>query len=142
MRGLKLLRGRVLIRPTSDSDGVQERLRKAGLSIPDTLVDDPRHDDGRRKNTLGRGVVVDMGPPAFTSRMCPICIGHKAQPGELKCWRCKGTGRIETNVESIPAFRIGDEVMHVGQHKSRDIEWNGETLRVCGQEEVQAVVKL
>lgn len=110
---LKLLRGRVLIRPTVYCDEVQSRLTSIGLIVPDTLVDDPRHEDGRRKGTLGRGIVVDIGPPA----------------------------RSKKGKEMPPAFAVGDEVLHIGQHESRWTTVDGEKLRVCSQEEVCAVIE-
>ena len=104
------LRGRIIIRPTGDSGGYDDAFRRAGLVMPDTLAFDPRAE--RNQNSLGRGVIVAMGPPA------------------LDKW----------GVERAPDFAVGDEVLHIGQHKSRDVMWNGEPCRACAQEEVCAVV--
>ena len=105
------LRGRIIIRPTGDSGGYDDAFRRAGLVMPDTLAFDPRAE--RNQNSLGRGVIVAMGPPA------------------LDKW----------GVERAPDFAVGDEVLHIGQHKSRDVMWNGEPCRACAQEEVCAVVE-
>ena len=99
---LTLLRGRVLIRPTIETTS------HGGIVIPDTA-----RDARTNQNTLGRGIVVAMGPPA------------------LDKW----------NRETEPGFAIGDEVLHVGQHVSREVIWGGEKLRACAQEEVQAVIE-
>jgi len=105
------LRGRIIIRPTGDSGGYADQFRKAGLVMPDTLQFDPRKE--RNQNSLGRGVVVAMGPPA----------------------------RDKWGAERDPDFRVGDEVLHVGQHVSRLYTWNGEQVRACSQEEVCAVIE-
>lgn len=105
------LRGRVIIRPTGDSGGYADSFRRAGLHMPDTLAFDPRKE--KNQNSLGRGVVVAMGPPAFDK------------------W-----GR-----ESEPGFGVGDEVLHIGQHVSRLYRWNGEECRACSQEEVCGVIE-
>ena len=108
MDGVRLLRGRVLIRQTQLDYG-QEL-----IAIPATYVDDPRNPGGRaqERGTVGRGVIVAHGPPALTK---------------------KGK-RVE------PEFRVGDEVLYVGEHHSRDIEFRGEKLHACAQEEIQAVI--
>lgn len=105
------LRGRIIIRPTGDSGGYEDQFRRAGLVMPDALQFDPRRE--RNQNSLGRGIVIAMGPPAL---------------GE--------DGR-----EKVPGFRVGDEVLHIGQHKSRNVMWNGEECRACSQEEVCAVLE-
>jgi co-chaperonin GroES (HSP10) len=65
-----------------------------------------------QKGQCLRGIVVAMGPPAFDKR------GNEVDPG----------------------FKVGDEIFHLGQHKSREVEWNGEKLRACTQEEVLCVI--
>ena len=105
------LRGRIIIRPTGSSYGYGDQLRKLGLQVPDTYEDDPR--TRKNQNSLGRGIVVAMGPPA----------------------------RDKWGREVVPGFQVGDEVLHIGQHKSRDVEWNGEMCRACSQEEVCAVLE-
>jgi co-chaperonin GroES (HSP10) len=75
-------------------------------------------------NTLGRGIVLDIGPPALTP------LRWDADANE---WR----GGVEIPTD----FKIGDEVLHVGQHVSRD-SWNdGERVRYCAVEEVQCVIE-
>jgi co-chaperonin GroES (HSP10) len=64
-------------------------------------------------NTLGRGIVLAMGPPALSKK----------------------------GVEVPPNFKVGDEVLHIGQHVSRDSWNNGERVRYCAQEEVQCVIE-
>ena len=108
---LRLLRGRVLIRPTGDCSGVASRLRSMGLTVPATLIDGPAPRRWRRKGTLGQGIVVAMGPPALDKK------GREVKPG----------------------FAVGDEVLHIGQHESRWVMWEDEKLRTCSQEEVQAI---
>lgn len=99
---MRLLRGRVLIRP------IFETRTHGGIIVPDDAVDKRTN-----QNTLGRGVVVMMGPPALDE------YGNECPPG----------------------FAVGDEVLHVGQHVSREVIWGGEKLRACSQEEVQAVIE-
>ena len=65
-----------------------------------------------REDSVGRGEVVAMGLPAETKRGVPI----------------------------PPQFKVGDTVLFVGQHKSRQVEIE-ETLQVVAQEEVQAVIE-
>lgn len=97
---LRLLRGRVMIKP------LVERVSKGGIIAPDVALDARTN-----KNTLGRGIVIMMGPPAF------------AKDGETEC---------------PPDFAVGDTVLFVGQHVSRIIEWEGEKVHMVAQEEVQA----
>jgi co-chaperonin GroES (HSP10) len=105
------LRGRVIIRQTGDSGGYDSEFKRLGLVLPDTAKFDPRQQ--RNQNSLGRGIVVAMGPPA----------------------------RDKWGVERAPAFAVGSEVLFIGQHVSRLYMWNGEELRACSQEEVCAVVE-
>lgn len=108
---MRLLRGRTLIRPTGDSGGFNYELSKLGLVTPDTYAFDPRQQ--KNQNSLGRGVVVAMGPPAFDKK-------HR---------------------EVLPDYKVGDEVIHIGQHISREVVVDGELLRSCSQEEVCAVIE-
>ena len=108
---IRPLRGRIIIRPTGDSGGYEDQFRRAGLVMPDTAKFDPRTQ--KNQNSLGRGIVVAMGPPA----------------------------RDKWGREVVRGFSVGDEVLHIGQHKSRDVEWNGEMCRACSQEEVCAVLE-
>lgn len=108
---IRPLRGRIIIRPTGSAHGYADQLRRLGLDVPDTYEDDPR--TRKNQNSLGRGVVIAMGPPA----------------------------RDRWGREVVPGFREGDEVLHIGQHISRDVVWNGETCRACSQEEVCAVLE-
>ncbi len=64
------------------------------------------------KNSVGRGVVVAMGPAAVNKR-----------------------GKVV-----LPQFKVGDTVLFAGQHKSRAVEIE-ETLHAVAQEEVQAVLE-
>ena len=105
------LRGRVIVRPTGDSGGYADSFRRAGLVMPDTLAFDARNE--KNQNSLGRGIVVAMGPPARTKK----------------------------GVEIPPGFKVGDEVIHIGQHLSRLYQWNGEECRACSQEEVCGVIE-
>lgn len=105
------LRGRIIIRPTGDSGGVEQQAARAGLIVPDAYKFDPRVN--RNQNSLMRGVVVAMGAPALSKE-----------------------GR-----EVVPGFAPGDEVLFIGGHQSRLYDWNGEECRACAQEEVCAVVE-
>lgn len=104
---IRLLRGRVLIRPTGDNSGAQEDLKRIGLVMPGNY-----EMERTQKGQCLRGVVVAMGPPAFDK------AGNEVQPN----------------------FTVGDEVFHLGQHKSREVEIDGEKLRACSQEEVMCVI--
>jgi co-chaperonin GroES (HSP10) len=95
---VRLLRGRVLVRPLSE--------RTSGV----VWLPPPPKADGK---SVGYGVVVAIGAPALNKR-----------------------GR-----EVMPGFVVGDRVLHVGQHRSRDVEMGGETFRSIAQAEVQAVVE-
>lgn len=108
---IRPLRGRIIIRPTGDSGGYEDQFRRAGLVMPDTAKFDPRTQ--KNQNSLGRGIVVAMGPPA----------------------------RDKWGREVVPGFREGDEVLHIGQHVSREVMWEGEPCRACSQEEVCAVLE-
>ena len=135
---VRLLRGRVIVRPIPNDYG--QRL----IRIPDNAkIDDPREDTERAKRggrSLGRGIVVAMGPPAFTARACRVCGGHPADKRDsLPCWRCNGIGRVATNVESMPDFAVGDEVMFLGQHISRDVLWGEDVCKAVAQEEIALV---
>jgi co-chaperonin GroES (HSP10) len=107
------LRGRIFIRPTGDSGGVEQRAAKSGIIVPDAYKFDPRN-AGRNQNSLMRGVVVAMGAPALSA-----------------------DGRREV----VPGFQPGDEVLFIGGHVSRLVQWNGEEVRACAQEEVCGVVE-
>ena len=109
---IRPLRGRIIIRPTGSAYGYGDQLRKLGLQVPDTYEDDPR--SRKNQNSLGRGVVVAMGPPA----------------------------RDKWGREVVPGFREGDEVLHIVQHVSRNVSLNGEMCRACSQEEVCAVIEV
>lgn len=61
--------------------------------------------------TLARGRVVAMGPPMLTKR------GHEVPHG----------------------FEVGDVVLHVGQHRSRDVELTQWVCEYCGRE-VEAAI--
>lgn len=102
MSRLRLLRGRVMIEP------IVERVSPGGIHAPDQAID-----ARSRGNSLGRGRVVMMGPPAF------------AKDGVS---------------EVLPDFGEGDVVLFVGQHVSRIIEWEGRKVHMVAQEEVQACV--
>jgi co-chaperonin GroES (HSP10) len=105
------LRGRVIIRPTGDSGGYEHEFKRIGLVMPDSAKFDPRRE--RNQNSLGRGIVIAMGPPMLTAK----------------------------GVEVPPEFAVGDEILHVGQHVSRSYVWeDGEIVRACGQEEVCGVI--
>ncbi len=107
------LRGRIIIRPTGDSGGVHEQARKSGIIVPDSYAFDPRA-QGRNQNSLMRGVVVAMGAPALSK---------------------DGTREV------VPGFQPGDQVLYIGGHVSRLVQWNGEECRACAQEEVCGVVE-
>lgn len=109
---LRLLRGRVMLRPE------KEPLTQGNILIPDTA-----RDKRENKNSLGIGVVLDMGPPALT----PLRWDSDAQE-----WR----GGVEVPYD----FKIGDRVRHIGQHISRRGEWADEDVVFCSQEEVQCVI--
>lgn len=81
------------------------------IHIPETFVDDPRKDARARGGgvSIGRGVVVAMGAPA------------------------KRKGK-----EVPPGFKVGDEVLYVGQHHSRDLPGG---YHYVSQEEVQCVIE-
>jgi co-chaperonin GroES (HSP10) len=106
---IKLLRGRVIIKPITHDYG------QSIIKIPDTLKDDPRTDERARSGgkSYGRGIVQAIGLPARTRKR---------------------------GVEVLPEFKVGDEVLFVGQHKSRDVEWEGVMCKAVAQEEVTAVV--
>jgi len=110
MTALRLLRGRTLIRVTGDQNEHVEALRRAGLIAPATLTDDPRK--RANQNSLGRGVVVAMGAPAYARKGGEVTPGHA----------------------------VGDEVYFIGQGRERVYEVDGELLRACAQEEVVAVI--
>ena len=110
MADLALLRGRVLVRVTGDSGGFEHEYARAGLIMPDTAKFDPRK--SKNQNSLGRGVVMDFGPPARTKK----------------------------GVEMAPEFQRGDEVLFVGQHHSRSLMLGGEVYHAIAQEEVVAVI--
>lgn len=98
---LRLLRGRVMIRP------IVERVTGAGIIIPNPEA-------RSNKPSLGRGVVVMAGPPAYN----------------------------KSNTAIVPQeFKVGDLVLYVGQHVSRKIVWNGEEVAMVSQEEVQCVLE-
>lgn len=88
---LRLLRGRVMIKP----------IKVAPSKIIEVVESDKRDN----RNSLGRGVVVMMGAPAF------------AKDGVT---------------EVPPDFAIGDEVFFVGQHVSRIHERALWTCKTCG----------
>ena len=100
---VRLLRGRVMVRPTVIAK------THGGIIIPETARD-------KRDNraSLGRGIVVLVGPPAYTKH------GGALVPQE---------------------FKVVDDVLYVGQHVSRKVMWNGEEVAMCSQEEVQAVIE-
>lgn len=130
---IALLRGRVLVRP------LRETRSRGGIIIPDTYEDDPRRRDNQ--SSVGHGVVVAMGPPARASRVCGACrgsAGDRYTPS--RCGVCV-RGRVPTGVEIDPCVRVGDEVLYVGQHHSRDIVVDGEQLHAIAQEEIVAVVE-
>lgn len=76
------------------------------------IIPDTARDVRDNKPSLGRGVVVMHGPPA-----------------------------LKDGVEIAPGFKPGDEVLYIGQHKSRRVEWNGESVAMVAQEEVVAVLE-
>lgn len=106
-----LLRGRVIVRPVPHEHG--QHL----IHIPATSkIDDPREDTERAKRggrSLGRGVIVAMGPPAMTRKR---------------------------GAEVLPAFAVGDEVFFLGQHVSRDVDWDGVACKAVAQEEIAIVL--
>lgn len=75
-------------------------------------VPDQVHDTRDNKPSLGRGVIVMHGPPAERD-----------------------------GVEIPPGFRPGDEVLYVGQHKSRRIPWEDGEVAMVAQEEIVAVIE-
>jgi co-chaperonin GroES (HSP10) len=110
MSQLRLLRGRTLIRVTGDQNEHAEALRRAGLVAPAAIDNDPRKN--QNQNSLGRGVIVAMGAPAYARK------GGEVRPGHA----------------------VGDEVYFIGQGRERVYEVDGEMLRACAQEEVVAVI--
>jgi len=60
MTDIRLLRGRVFIRPTGDNYGYAESLKRAGLVMPQNY-----EIERTQKGQCVRGIVVAMGPPAF-----------------------------------------------------------------------------
>lgn len=92
-------------------------------------------------NTLGRGIVMDIGPPALTPLRWVPCHLCEEWDGSDACEDCHGErGEWRGGVEVPIDFKIGDEVLHVGQHVSRDSWNNGERVRYCSVEEVQCVI--
>ena len=69
MNELRLLRGRVMVRP------LVERVTQAGIIIPDPE---------RRSNkpSLGKGIVVAMGPPAYNKSNTAI-VPQEFKVGDL-----------------------------------------------------------
>lgn len=71
-------------------------------------------DSGKHdQKSLAIGLVVALGPPMLTKH------GHEVSHG----------------------FEVGDVVLHVGQHRSRDVELADGKYRSVAQEEVQGVVE-
>lgn len=140
MTTLRLLRGRVMLRPEP------EPLTQGNIIIPDTA-----RDKRENKNSLGIGVVLALGPPALTPRRwssCESCNGSGGGPfgpswkDNPICAACNGEGgQWRGGVEVPYDFKVGDRVRHIGQHISRRGEWADEEVVFCSQEEVQCVIE-
>lgn len=121
---VRLLRGRVLVEPLE--------VVQSSLII---VVDSGKHD----QKSLAIGLVVAMGPPMQKRIRCPHCLNDGAACDACNNEEVEGDGFVYVDIPH--GFEVGDVVLHVGQHRSRDVELANSVYRVIAQEEVQAVVE-